>query len=90
MISNAQFYTPEAFPALVRQTLAELGFEHDLQFYSYQHGRAKPGLELYRLAAAALQGRGIPVERVLYVGNDMRNDIAPAAAARLSHGVVRG
>ena len=55
VISNAQFYTPEAFPALLEQTLAELGFERDLQFYSYQHGRAKPSLELYRLAAAALQ-----------------------------------
>lgn len=79
VVSNAQFYTLEAFPALVRQTLAELEFEQDLQFYSYQHGRAKPGSALYRLAAAALQGRGIPTERVLYVGNDMRNDIAPAA-----------
>jgi putative hydrolase of the HAD superfamily len=79
VVSNAQFYTPEAFPALVRQTLAELGFAHDLQFYSYQHGRAKPGEALYRLAAASLQRRGILTERALYVGNDMRNDIAPAA-----------
>jgi len=79
VVSNAQFYTPEAFPALVRQTLAELGFEHDLQFYSYRHGQAKPGVALYQLAAASLQRRGILTERALYVGNDMRNDIAPAA-----------
>jgi putative hydrolase of the HAD superfamily len=79
VVSNAQFYTPEAFPALVRQTLAELGFEHDLQFFSYQHGQAKPGEALYRLAAASLQRRGISTERAMYVGNDMRNDIAPAA-----------
>jgi putative hydrolase of the HAD superfamily len=79
VVSNAQFYTPEAFPALVRQTLAELGFAHDLQLYSYQHGRAKPGEALYQLAAASLQRRGILTERALYVGNDMRNDIAPAA-----------
>jgi putative hydrolase of the HAD superfamily len=79
VVSNAQFYTPEAFPALVGKTLADLGFEHDLQFYSYQHGQAKPGMALYRLAAASLQERGISTERALYVGNDLRNDITPAA-----------
>jgi len=56
-----------------------LGFAPDLQVYSYQHGRAKPSRELYRLAADALQRRGIAAERAVYVGNDMRNDIAPAA-----------
>jgi len=79
VVSNAQFFTPEVFPALLQQTLADLGFDPELQFYSYQHGRAKPSLELYRLAAAALQRRGIAAERAVYVGNDMRNDIAPAA-----------
>lgn len=79
VISNAQFYTPEAFPALLGRTLAELGFQRDLQFYSFQHGRAKPSRELYQLAAAALQGCGIPTERALVVGNDMRNDVGPAA-----------
>jgi putative hydrolase of the HAD superfamily len=79
IVSNAQFYTPEIFPALLNQTLAELGFEPDLLFFSFQHGRAKPGLELFQLAVSALGPRGIPAERVLYVGNDMRNDIQPAA-----------
>jgi putative hydrolase of the HAD superfamily len=50
-----------------------------LLFYSYRHGQAKPGVALYRLAAQALQLRGIPPQRALYVGNDLRNDIAPAA-----------
>jgi putative hydrolase of the HAD superfamily len=79
VISNAQFFTLETFPALVERTLDGLGCEPDLQFYSYQHGRAKPGLAFYQLAVAALQRRGIPPGRVLYVGNDMRNDVAPAA-----------
>jgi putative hydrolase of the HAD superfamily len=78
-ISNAQFFTPEIFPALVGQTLDELGFARDLQFYSYQYGQAKPGVALYRLAVDALERRGVRPERVLYVGNDIRNDIAPAA-----------
>lgn len=79
VISNAQFFTLEIFPALVGRTLDDLGCAADLQFYSYQHGQAKPGLALYHLAAAALQRRGIPACRVLYVGNDIRNDIGPAA-----------
>ena len=79
LISNAQFYTPETFPALLGRTLDQLGCDAGLQFFSYQLGRAKPSLELYRLAAAALQRRGIPTGRTLYVGNDMRNDIVPAA-----------
>lgn len=81
LISNAQFYTPEVFPALVQQSLVELGFDPDLQFYSYQQGRAKPSPELFRLAAESLQRRGIPAAHAVYVGNDMRNDVA--AAARL-------
>jgi len=79
LVSNAQFYTPEAFPALVGRSLAELGFADDLLFYSYRHGQAKPGVALYRLAVQALQLRGIPPQRALYVGNDLRNDIGPAA-----------
>lgn len=79
VISNAQFFTLEIFPALLGRSLDQLGCAADLQFYSYRHGRAKPGLALYQLAAAALQRRGIPAQRVLYVGNDLRNDIGPAA-----------
>jgi putative hydrolase of the HAD superfamily len=79
VISNAQFFTRETFPALVERTLDDLGCEPDLQFYSYQHARAKPSLALYQLAMAALQRRGISPGRVLYVGNDIRNDIGPAA-----------
>lgn len=79
LVSNAQFYTPQAFCALLGRSVEQLGFPADLQFYSYEYCRAKPSAELYRLAAAALQRRGIPAGRALYVGNDMRNDIAPAA-----------
>ncbi len=79
VISNAQFFTLEIFPALVQQTVNMLGFEPDLQFYSYCYGQAKPGPAMYRMAAEELEKRGTSPERTLYVGNDMRNDIAPAA-----------
>jgi putative hydrolase of the HAD superfamily len=79
VVSNAQFYTPEAFPALAGRTLEEFGVDTELQYYSFQYGLAKPGPELYRLAAAALERRGISTAAALYVGNDVLNDILPAA-----------
>lgn len=78
IISNAQFFTLELFPSLLGKTLDELGFEADLQFYSYRYGHAKPGLHLYRLAVQALELRKILPSQTLYVGNDLLNDIMPA------------
>jgi putative hydrolase of the HAD superfamily len=78
IVSNAQFFTLEIFPALVKQHLAGLGFANDLQFYSYRYGQAKPGRFLYAEAATALSRRGIQPAEVLYVGNDLLNDIRPA------------
>jgi putative hydrolase of the HAD superfamily len=79
IISNAQFYTPLLFPALLDRSLEALGFDPRLQFYSYQLGEAKPGLALYRRAVAALADLDILPTEVLYVGNDMRNDVMPAS-----------
>jgi len=79
VVSNGQFYTPELFPALLGGPAERWGFDPDLQYYSYRHGLAKPGLDLYEMAAEALDGRGVARAAVLYVGNDMLNDIHPAA-----------
>jgi putative hydrolase of the HAD superfamily len=79
IISNAQFFTPLLFPAVVRATLDQLGFDRQLRFYSYRYRQAKPSCHLYRLAATALAQKGIEPAAVLYVGNDLRNDIWPAA-----------
>ena len=79
IISNAQFFTPELFPALVGSNLEALGFQQDLCFWSYDHRLAKPGKRLYEKAAEKLQQHNIDPGEVLYIGNDMRNDIAPAA-----------
>lgn len=80
IISNAQFYTLHMFSGLLDRTLAELGFDSDLQFYSFHHLRAKPDPFLYQLASKALVKRGILAEKVLYVGNDMLNDVQAAAS----------
>ncbi len=78
IVSNAQFFTAELFPALLDQTLESLGFALELQFFSYQFGQAKPGRYLYQRAAEALSAVGVPTRNVLYIGNDMLNDVAAA------------
>ena len=79
VISNAQYFTPGLFPALLGRSLDELGCDPDLRYYSYEHRHAKPDPTMYRLAAQTLASRGIGPAEVLYVGNDMRNDVWPAA-----------
>lgn len=87
IISNAQFFTPAVFPALAGDTLEKLGIAQDLRYYSYEHGKAKPGVWLYEEAARGLASQAdfaaskgpITPQETLYVGNDMRNDIWPAA-----------
>jgi putative hydrolase of the HAD superfamily len=78
LISNAQFYTPLLFQWFLNADAETLGFDPDLVFFSYRHGHAKPGQHLYQLAANQLRRMKIPVASVLYVGNDMLNDIYPA------------
>ena len=78
IISNAQFYTRELFPALLGKEPEELGFEPGLQYYSYQYGWGKPGSKLFELAAEELRRRQIEPENVIFVGNDMLNDVLGA------------
>jgi putative hydrolase of the HAD superfamily len=78
LISNAQFFTPSLFSALIGKTLDELGFAAGLRYYSYEHRHAKPSDWMYRLASKRLASQGIHPTEVLYIGNDMRNDVLPA------------
>ena len=78
IISNAQFYTPYLFKWFLDSDLKDLGFDPDLIFYSYRFEVAKPAPMLFRIAAEKLKAKGIPPSGVLYLGNDMLNDIYPA------------
>ena len=85
VISNAQSFTPRLFAAAGGEldeigSLEALGIDHDLQVFSFEMRFAKPGVRMYEEAAASLDERGIHREQTLYVGNDMLNDIVPAAA----------
>jgi putative hydrolase of the HAD superfamily len=80
IVSNAQFYTPLFFEVLLRGRPDHIGFSAPLCIYSYELAAAKPGPELLALAAHRLAGLGIEPGRTLVAGNDIANDIAPAAA----------
>lgn len=90
IISNAQFFTVEMFAGLLGQTPEQAGFDPDLQVYSYHYRRAKPDPFLYQLAAHALAKRGLAAREILYIGNDMLNDIQPARAVGFRTGLFAG
>jgi len=81
IVSNAQFYTPLLFEALLGNNLKELGFTTDCCVWSYVELEAKPSVRLFIKLAQAIGERGIKPGQTLYVGNDMLNDIRPASQA---------
>ncbi|ABW66302.1 HAD family hydrolase [Desulfosudis oleivorans] len=80
IVSNAQFYTPLLFEYFSGCAPEASWALPDLVFYSYRHGVAKPSPHLFDLAARALEKRGILPHQTLFVGNDMKKDMAPARA----------
>jgi putative hydrolase of the HAD superfamily len=81
LISNAQFFTPLLFDALLGASPACLGFDPHISIYSYETGEAKPSPALFAKAKARLLSLGIAPEAVLYVGNDMLNDVYAASSS---------
>ena len=90
IISNAQFFTPLLFDLFLGSNPEALGFFPDLILFSYQFGYAKPSRVLYDMAADRLHRNGICSDTVLYVGNDMLNDIYPAKAAGFKTALFAG
>lgn len=81
LVSNAQFYTPLMLEAFLGRPLAAAGLDPDCCLLSYREAVAKPSTAIYRPALDALQsGHGVAPEAVLYIGNDIRNDVQPAQA----------
>lgn len=79
VVSNAQFYTPLMFEALLGIKYSDLGFSEDLLVFSYKHSMAKPSLRLFERLLATLKHKyTVLPEQVVYVGNDLLNDIYPA------------
>jgi putative hydrolase of the HAD superfamily len=80
IVSNAQFYTPLMLAAFLGHDIEAAGFDPRCCAWSYQHGVGKPSIRVFAPALAALHhDHGIEPEQVLYIGNDLRNDIWPAS-----------
>lgn len=80
IVSNAQCYTPMLFEAFLDGTPPDVGFEDMLCIWSFEHSVAKPSTKLFEIAAERLLAiDGIEPKEALYIGNDLRNDIMPAA-----------
>jgi putative hydrolase of the HAD superfamily len=80
IVSNAQFYTPLMLEDFLGASLEDLGFDARCCAWSYRLLEAKPSTRIYQEALSGLERvhRIVPSE-VLYVGNDLRNDIWPAS-----------
>ena len=89
-ISNAQFYTALLLEWLWGHSLNACGFDRRLLFYSYLEAHAKPSPIMFERARSALKEMAIPAASVLYVGNDMRNDIWPAASVGFKTALFAG
>lgn len=81
LISNAQFYTVPVMKGCLGDSLENFGIDPDLCFFSYLERRAKPDTHLFEIARERLLEQGIQPHEVLYVGNDVRNDIDPAKSS---------
>lgn len=80
IVSNAQFYTKTLLEVLTGQRLEEMGFEPQLCSFSYTIGKAKPSIDIFLSPLAVLKKSDIHPKKILYVGNDMLNDISSAAS----------
>ncbi|WP_321991737.1 HAD family hydrolase [Marispirochaeta aestuarii] len=79
VVSNAQFYTPLMMKHFFGDSFSVL--EDKLCIWSYCEDMAKPDPALFKKALANLGGKYLAhPSRVLYVGNDMLNDIAAASS----------
>ncbi len=91
IISNAQFYTPLLFEALSGGTAGELGFKEEIVAYSFQYLHAKPSLFMFdKVSQQLYNGAGITRGEILYVGNDMLNDIKTASESGMKTALFAG
>tara|TARA_R100000027_G_scaffold34143_1_gene24972 strand:+ start:9814 stop:10689 length:876 start_codon:yes stop_codon:yes gene_type:complete len=89
IVSNAQFFTPLLFPALTGKSLSELHIQESTCIWSFEQREAKPSTRLFETLLERLHPTFKPAE-VLYVGNDMLNDISAAKAAGLRTALFAG
>jgi putative hydrolase of the HAD superfamily len=95
IVSNAQFYTPVLMNYFLNNKISlndrVLGFDRELTVLSYKFGKAKPDHSLYEELIPTLKWKyGIGPSEVLFVGNDMLNDIYASRQAGFKTGLFAG
>ena len=91
IVSNAQFYTPAFMEYLLGEKLSDLGIQEDLSSWSYKIKRGKPDLKILDSPIKNIQKKyNIPAKKILYIGNDMLNDIYTAASSGLKTALFAG
>lgn len=91
IISNAQFYTPLLFDTYLQKPIEAFDFSDECSVWSYKLKEGKPSQRLYEIAAEKLAAHSqITPNQVLYVGNDIRNDIWPAQAIGFNTALFAG
>ncbi len=87
IISNAQFYTPLRLRRLLRLSLTNPNMELDelfddsVVFFSFEMGFSKPNPLTFDKCLHALKSKNIKTHEVVFIGNDMRNDMMAASRA---------
>lgn len=90
IISNAQYYTSLVLQYFLGASLERRGLDRQLLFFSWQAGHAKLSTVMFQRAKAVLSGMGISAAHVMYVGNDMQNDILPASSVGFKTALFAG
>jgi putative hydrolase of the HAD superfamily len=90
IISNAQFYTLPVIEGLFGASLEGMGFDPDLQVFSYRVREGKPSRRLYEILADRADRQGISPNEIFYLGNDMIKDVLPARELGFRTGLFAG
>lgn len=80
IVSNAQFYTEPILETLLDFRIGEDFFPESLLFYSFEQKQAKPSEDFFSSAVLKVKKLyNIDAHEILYVGNDMLNDVYTAS-----------
>lgn len=80
IVSNAQFYTEPILEKLLNFQTDPDNFPRELIFYSFEQNEAKPSVVFFSKAVNKLKKMyNINPDEILYLGNDMLNDVFTAS-----------
>ena len=90
IVSNAQFYTLPVIEGLFGASLEGMGFDPELQVFSYREREGKPSRRLYECLAERADRMGLAPAAIFYLGNDITKDVLPARELGFRTGLFAG